>query len=379
MRKRQVLSAVWLTIALAPGGGALAADDKADPAPTKDESTIALPTVDLKAIRFEILDYCEAIRDKEGPYGCYRRGVGQRPGLYASCDVALIRTVMGEDLQKTLTDRQRREWINHINSYQLRSTGEYCDTLGHSTLHANGMVIGALGVLGGKMKYPIKLFEAFDEPAEIEAWLDTKVDWRNQHGGSHAFWGGMHCFSMSKQCTDEWRDRVFDWLDANLDENTGWWRKGVEPSNRYQQVGGSVHIIPMYEHHGRHFPYPERVIDSVLKLQSDKGYFHEYTISYLDLDALYCLRLMGDYAPQYRKADIDRAVREYAACLMPTYEAAKAKIFKGHPHRILAVAGIFGLLQQLAPETFQDDVQWTGIFTDRDFYQTDKVEVLPEK
>ena len=47
-----------------------------------------------------------------------------------------------------------------------------------------------------------------------------------------------------------------------------------------------------------------------------------------------------------------------------------------HPHYILAVAGIFGLLQRLLPDEFVDDVTWTDIFSDRRLYLTREVEVL---
>lgn len=337
----------------------------------------------LPEIRREVLEYCENIRDKEGPYGCYRMGVGRRSDLYASCDVAEIRTIMGEDLTKTLTPEQRKEWINHINSYQMRTTGEYEDSLGHSRLHANGMVIGALGALDGQQRYPVTLYEPFDTPEEVADWLETTVDWENQWGSSHLFWGGLHCFSMSKACTPEWREAVFDWLDANLDPQTGWWRKGTEYSDRHQALGGFVHIVPIYEHHGRKFPLPEKVIDSVLAMQLPDGCWleskHSNGLTYLELDALYALAYMRKLAPDYRTADIDQAIRKYAASAAKNYAKHKAGLYQRHPHLVLAFVGCVGLLQQHLPDEYPDDVKWTDIFSDRRFYRTDQVERLDPK
>jgi hypothetical protein len=373
-----------ILIVIIAGSTVLAAESPATtgPANRQHRAESQYPVIDLSAMRREVMDYCKRMQIKDAPYGHYRGGAKGRAGLYASCDIALIRVCMGEDLTKTLTDKQRQEWIDHINSFQ-QPDGSYSDTFGHTQLHANGMAIGALGVLGGKQKYAVQLYEPLDEPDEIVQWLETEVDWVNQHGGSHAFWGGMHCFSMSKRCTDEWLDAVFTWLNENLDEKTGWWRKGVPHSNVLQPLGGSVHIIPIYEHHGREFPYPERVIDSVLKLQQPGGEWHTSPrtnyLTYIDMDALYALLLMSQYAPDYRKQDIQDAINKYGTLAYSHYQVGKEILLNGHPHGVLAAVSAFGCLQQLNPDRFQDTATWTDIFSHRGFYLTDEVEVLPEK
>ncbi|MGH9839772.1 MAG: hypothetical protein ACREEM_13405 [Blastocatellia bacterium] len=140
----------------------------------------------------------------------------KRPDLYASLDVAIMRRIMGEDLSVTLSPSARQEWIAHINSYQNTSyrqtDGAYADTFGHSSLHANGMVIGTLG---GRQKYPVRLYDEFDTAEKVVPWLE-EIDWRNQWRASHLFWGGAICFSFSRHCPPGWVERVFVWLDANL-------------------------------------------------------------------------------------------------------------------------------------------------------------------
>lgn len=331
-------------------------------------------TLDLAAVRREILAWCESLRDAGGPFGCYRRGPGRRPDLYASCDVALLRTIMGEDLRTTLDETRRREWIDHLNSWQVREDGRYEDTFGHHALHANGMVIGALGVLGGRQRHPVKLYEAFDAPEEVAPWLESAVDWRRLWSGSHRFWGGLHCFSLGRRATPEWRDRVFAWLDANLDAETGWWRKGVPPSDRHQALGGGVHILPIYEHHGRRFPLPERAIDSVLALQLPSGRWFRTSsaavTSYLDLDALYALRYLGRLAPGHRPDDISAAAGRYADLVCASWPGTWRILATGHPHQVLAATGTLGLLRQLLPGRFPDSVAWSDIFSDPRLYRT---------
>jgi hypothetical protein len=337
----------------------------------------------LDTVKEEVLQCCESLRDKEGPYGCYRGGLRKRPDLYSSSDIAQIRAIMGEDLKRSLSETQRKEWIDHINSFVDRRPGplqgSYSDSHGHSLLHANGMVMCAFGVLGGRQSLPVRLYEEFDTVAKVGPWLE-KVDWRNQWGGSHVFWGGMIPFSFSRKCPAGWKDAAFAWLDANLDEKTGWWRRGVPHADRNQPLGGSVHILPIYQHHGRKFPYPERVIDSVLALQLDNARWlksnSEHVMSYLELDALYALDYMRSLAPNYRRSDIAGAAARYAQLVVRYYREKRDALFGLHPHIILAGVGTLGLLQRLAPETVAGKVRWTDIFSDPRFHQTAAVEAV---
>jgi hypothetical protein len=341
--------------------------------------------VRLDSIRSDVLSYCERLRDKDGPYGCYRGGIRKRPDLYASCDVAWIRAIMGEDLRHSIGEPQRREWIDHINSFTDRRAGgpgdgSYFDTYGHSTLHANGMVIGALGALGGRQVLPVRLYEEFSTPEKAAAWLET-IDWKNQWRASHLFWGGMVPFSRSGRCSAAWREAAFAWLNANLDPQTGWWRRGIAPADRHQTLGGSVHILPLYQLHERRFPYPERVIASVLSLQLENGRWMDtadvHVMSYLELDALYALEYMRSLAPDYRSAAIRAAVERYVRLVAKYYGERREDLFTLHPHIVLAAVGTFGLLQRLAPDLVTGNIQWTDIFSDARFYNTRAVEASP--
>jgi hypothetical protein len=342
--------------------------------------------LDLSLVRNDILDYCNSILDKNGPYGCYRRGPGQRPDLYASCDVAILRTVMGEDLKTSLADEQRHQWIDHINSFANRfhingksPDGSYFDTFGHSVYHANGMVIGALGVLGGKQAYPVKLYDVFNQVDLVSPWLE-KIDWVKQWSASHLFWGGMHCYSQSSKCSNAWKEEVFHWLAENLDQQSGWWKKGVPCADRHQPLGGSVHILPIYQHLDKRFPIPEKVIDSVLDLQLPNGRWLKtdsiHMMHYLDLDALYALKYMSELTPDYKTDKISQAVHRYSDLAISYWEKYSGELFKLHPHHVLAAVSTFGLLHQHLPERFTDNIQWLDIFSDKKLYQTDRVEVF---
>lgn len=335
----------------------------------------------LSEIRERMYAHFRKLQDTGGPYGAYRQGIGQRTDLYASADIAIARHIMGEDLESSLSDTQQQEWVDHINSFQLGKDGSYTDTFNHAPLHANGMVIGALGVLGGRQRFRVRLYNAFNTIEKAGPWLE-QINWQKQWSGSHLFWGGMHCYSLSTHCTKAWQDFVFTWLNRNLDERTGWWRKGVSHADRHQPLGGSVHIIPIYQHHQRIFPYPERLIDSVLALQLRNGRWLDrkkdelQVMHYLELDALYALKYMMELAPGYRTDDIFGAIRRYADLVEIYWTEQQDYLLSLHPHRLLSAVGVFGLLQNLLPESFIDDRRWTDIFSDIRLYNTANVEKL---
>lgn len=355
-------------------------------APAALAATASVP-LSLGSIRADVLACCETVRDKGGPYGCYRGGPRKRPDLYASCDVAEMRAIMGEDLGSSLSELQRREWIDHINSFvdsrpDRPSDGSYFDTHGHSSLHANGMIIGALGALGGRQVQPVRLYDDFSTGEKAIAWLEG-LDWSHQWQASHLLWGGVIPFSFSRSCPPGWCDQVFTWLDRNLDPETGWWRRGTAHADRHQPLGGSVHILPLYQHHERPFPYPDRVIDSVLALQLPSGRWLAandiHVMSYLELDALYALDYMARLAPNYRHEDIRESVQRYVRLVAQYYPARRPDLFSLHPHTVLAAVGTFGLLRKLAPDEITGRVGWTDIFNDARFYRTRAVEAEREK
>ncbi|HWA88013.1 MAG TPA: hypothetical protein VG710_17425 [Opitutus sp.] len=342
----------------------------------------------LPRVRDDVLEFCARRRDRDGRCGAYRMAPRERCDLYSSCDVAIMRTIMGEDLRATLPAAQRMEWCEHINSFARHDFGEagdgsYGDTMGHSALHANGMVIGALGVLEGWQAHPVRLYDDFAPAERIGPWLDS-LDWRCAWRTSHLFWGGVHCFSRSVRATMEWLEAAFAWLNRNLDVATGWWRAGTAFADRHQGLGGAAHLWPLYEHHGWEFPMPERVIDSVLALQRPGGSWLEprpagerrHVMHYLELDALYGLALMRRFAPDYRRADIAAAAERYGRLVRNYYERHAGELYTQHPHVVLAAVGVFGALQRLLPDVFTDAMAWTGIFSDRRFYRTCAVERL---
>lgn len=280
-----------------------------------------MPVVDLAAIRADTAERYASVQDPGGPFGSLRVA---HP-FYASTDWAIARCIHGEHAAD-LGEPRRGEWAAYLAGCQQAGDGSFPLFRDHSPLHANGMAVGALGWLGGRNRHPVRLYEPFATPERIAPWLDTAIDWSRQWSASHLFWGGMHCFALSQRATPAWREAAFTWLDAELDPATGWWRRGVAHADRHEPLGGSVHILPIYQHLGRPFPYPERLIDSVLALQLPDGHFHAHAphgLTYLDLDALYALDYARSLAPKHRPDAIAACARRLGDLVARSHAAPR--------------------------------------------------------
>ena len=328
--------------------------------------------LDLGQIRRHMDAYAQAHLDRDGRYGSYRKLPRERCDLYASTDMAIARTIMGEDL-RALPQEQRAEWIartsiERTGAIPIRSGTPPCTPTAWSSARwahwAAGKSIpaGSTTISAGPNRSP-------------RGW-SASIGCAN--GPPPTGSGGMLCYSFSKSCTQEWKDAVRQWLLDNSDEATGYWRKGVVPGDRHQALGGFVHIVPIFEHQGWAHPYLERAVDSVLALQLPDGPWFSgkavFCATYLDLDALYVLAYAQRTMPDYRGTDIRLACRRYLSAILRDYASHGDALYGQHPHHILAAVGVFGLLQQLLPDMVRDDRAWTDIFSDRRFYQTEAVE-----
>lgn len=335
---------------------------------------------DLAPYRTMFLNYVDSL--SLGQPGQYELTPSSNiPGLYASIDAALMYTVVGEDVKARFDQPTRQAWANHINSFQ-GVDGIYRDPQVTAGIeHRNGQAIDALSVLGFPQAYAVPLYTPFDEPGEVANWFETRIPWQDGTiwGESHKIWGGVYMYSQSNQATPQWKDAVFDWLDNNVDSNTGFWTRGYDYSSKpHNPLGGAAHIWPLYWREGRDIPYAEEVIDTILDLQRPGGnWLTNSPGSYMDLDALWGYLVATKQAPNHRAAEVAESIQDYADFVLPNV----AGYLNGGPdiHRALAVAGGIGLLQQLDPGKWDDSAgnQWSDIFSESEFALTGEVGLLP--
>jgi hypothetical protein len=322
--------------------------------------------MELKHFREQVEKYLKTLNRGLGRYAF--RQEDQEPALFGSIDAAMIRVIMGEDLCKTVDPAERQEWADCINSFQ-NEDGSYSGGLSH-IYHTNGNAVGALSVLRMKHRYSTKgLYKPFETAETLRTWLHTEIDWKeNQWRDSQKFRGGPHMFYFTSWAANDWKEALFEWLDRNLDPATGRWTKSAPAKNLRTHIGGGSHIWPIYEHTGHPFPYPEKIIDSILELAHRNGSFGKIG-SFIHADALHGLKVMCAQNSDYRTQEIaDLLVlhREWLESRISSFLFSKPDI-----HSILAVCDEIGVLNQLG--AVEDEMEWTDHFSGRIFYNSKAV------
>jgi len=243
--------------------------------------------IDLNKIRKCTLSYIEDMRIKDGAYGRYKYAKSQtEPVLYASLYAALTRHLY-RDLDE-ISDKQRNEWIDYIQSYQS-ADGLFKDPLidneiapvidwwgwRHLTLHA----IMALTALGATAEKKFRLLEPFREKNFVIGWLGSR-NWRNDPAGvSNEIQNYATLLQYARDFQGEkWAgsavEWIFDWLDEKQDPETGLWGNRFDTPH-FLSIGVQTgyHLWLLYFYDRRPVKYIDKIIKSVLETQNFLGGF----------------------------------------------------------------------------------------------------------
>jgi len=214
-------------------------------------------------------------------------------------------------------------WIQAIQSFQDPKTGWFKESgfnFGfHFKEHSTAFAIAALKLLNSEPKYEIRYKNQLNTEKKVRKWLYHVPEW------GLLFWPGSHrgggigaifaTLGLDSYPHENFFDWYFKWLDEHADPEVGFWRIGwnhkVKKRLTKQELGGSIHYYWIYEFFKRPIPYPERVIDSTLKLQNEYGLWDGFVSYCIDLDAIFALLRCLNQTNGYRKIDIEQAIIKY--------------------------------------------------------------------
>lgn len=279
--------------------------------------------LNIGEIRQRTLSYIESMHIKDTSYGIYKYSKSQtKPVLYASIYAVLTRHLY-KDLDN-LTGKQRKEWINYIQSFQdedglfkdpavENDIAANSDWWGwrHLTLHA----IMALTCLGAIAKKRFTLVEPFKNKDFVIKWLENR-DW----GIDPATTSNQvqNYFTILQYVRDfhgvEWAHKAietaYEWLDKHQDRDTGLWGTRFDtPLLLSHGVQTGYHIWLLYFYDNRQIQYVEKIIDSCLATQNELGGYgvplNSSACEDIDsIDPLIRLLFMNDGMTEYRKQDV---------------------------------------------------------------------------
>jgi hypothetical protein len=287
------------------------------------------------------------------------------PTLYGLTDMVynlLIPNQLDEYLLK-YTELNKEKWIEKIQSYQNSKTGWFKEpgfNFGyHFKEHSSAFATSALKLLGAEPLFEFKISNKLISQPKVNNWLKKVPEWGLLFwAGSHRGGGVASIFATIKKLPhDEFFDWYFGWLDNRADPKVGYWRIGWNHKLRkrltIQELGGSIHYYWIYNYMNRPIPYPEKVIDSTLALQNERGLWDKDVSYCIDLDAIFALLRCQKLVPSYRNQEIKGAILKYLDYTIPSLNDRDFLFFRyDNSHKLTGCLGAIAEVYKYYPELF---------------------------
>lgn len=236
-----------------------------------------------------------------------------QPAMYGVADVMYMLYTINDALWQTAR-HERQAFIDKLNSFQDPVTGLYRRKhLGPSLFkeHAVAFAAAALKLFGGSPAYPLTFLKTEQgDRTRLYRFLDTALWW--------PIWVGSHQIAAPPASVlitgaDPYPEYMADWfayMNHAVDPQTGYWQR---PPHLWQSgvwlFAGSVHMYWVYHADGRPLPgNQEYVVDHVLSLQKENGFWEDDAPYGRELDGIYCLHGGSVQEGNYRQAEVETAI-----------------------------------------------------------------------
>lgn len=244
----------------------------------------------LDSLVEQIAKCIERHKLETGSYARWLWGEGRNLGRneYGCADAANILYTIGQFPQDPA---ERAEWVRHLQEMQDPETGMYSEPT-HHTIHTTAHCTAALELFDARPLHKCKALESVTQKDELYRFLETEIDWANKPWSqSHKGAGLLPCLTNTNMVGLEWKNWYFDWMWEHTDETDGFICYGSEKNAPlYEYMAGGFHYIFNHEAERRPMRYPEKVIDSCIKLMSDaEGNRMLRGCNFLEIDVVYGL------------------------------------------------------------------------------------------
>lgn len=200
--------------------------------------------------------------------------------------------IIGLELMRSLNKIDKIITFQKLKSFQDPKTGFFIDPqlsnpdkniwyIEKYYLHyqTTAFMLSAIDALGGKAEYNFRFLSNYKSKNYIIEWLNN-LDWKNPWHQSNKIMFILQFLSYEYIIFKDNKSFTFlinilDWLDEFQDPETGFWgtNKG---SSLYNAMAGAFHFLMFYFYFKRSLKFNEKMIDSVLKIQSKDGLFYPF-------------------------------------------------------------------------------------------------------
>ena len=237
----------------------------------------------------EILACVRRHRLAPGAYARWSLGEDRDRGInpYGCADAANILYMIGDFPRDP---EERADWIRVLQGMQDPETGLFHEKT-HHPIHTTAHCTAALELFDAAPLHPMTALEEFSGEDGIRKMLEEEVDWTHPWPQSHKGAGILVCLGLTGRVGIDWIDRYFDWMWEHSDPEIGFFHLGGERKDKNAHfMAGGFHYIFNHEAERRPMRYPEKVIDSCIKLMSDaEGNRMLRGCNFLEIDVVYGL------------------------------------------------------------------------------------------
>lgn len=195
--------------------------------------------------------------------------------------------------------------ISALQSLQNEETGMFSEAT-HHTIHTTAHCTAALELFDARPLYPLKNLHKYYDKNELYALLDG-LDWNNPWPQSHQGAGVYAALANADELTEEFQKNYFSWFSENADSISGFWKKGYaekapyaaishpngwdSPDSIFAYMAGGFHYLFNHEYAKMPLRFPEKVIDSCIKMYQENGIRGDFgrNVGFLEIDWVYCL------------------------------------------------------------------------------------------
>ena len=250
--------------------------------------------------------------------------------IYGCADAANILYTVNDF---SCDEETRKARIREIRVMQNAETGLFYEST-HDPIHTTAHCLGTLRLFDAKPLYPVRALQKYFDKTELYALLDG-LDWQNDPWPQSHIGAGVYAALVNAgEITEAFSKQYFNWFWENADETTGFWKKGYARTapcaaqrtvngraSLYTYMAGGFHYLFNHEYAKMPLRYPEKIIDSCIKLFTENGLPDRFMkqCNYLEIDWLYCLTRAGrqtDHRRGERTELIERFAGTYCENLM---------------------------------------------------------------
>jgi len=279
----------------------------------------------FEKLKRDVLAWLDSIRV---PGSCcrYKFHANADDTIFCSCFALFILDLFRET--EKFTTEERNRWISYIQNFQNEQQGYFePKTLHHHDEERNRyqltcFCLSAMGILGGRPKYPLAFLGQWKSCDDIRTYLYEKGIHKGRPGSGNKamFLAIFLTYEYERTREEHLLDKMNTWFEVhdNAQNRNGFWGEDLR-SHYLHGLQNGFHQFIIYFYWQRRIPKLENIVDIALLSQDRYGFFaptpggdacHDY-------DAVHVLS-MAHMTTDYRKEEIESCLKKASDALLST-------------------------------------------------------------